>query len=126
MEKLIPITKLPLRSYECDIDVVDEDNAIVLENYENDLLELINYKEDIIKMVKYYNDSVDNTNAVEVSKLDINRLPSKLQKDIITKSIKSYKPIYKLLDEICKEYPNYKKQDLVSIAFLEFYEKYKK
>lgn len=49
-----------------------------------------------------------------------------VKRDIINKSIRIYEPVYKLFEEICKSYPSYKKQDLISIALLEFCNRHKK
>lgn len=98
-------------------------NTKVTQKYENDLLELIDNKVELLEMLKYYK---NNANIIDVPQLDINTLPGELQKDIINKSIKIYKPVQKLYDEVCSQYPSYKKQDLISLALYEFYNKYKK
>ena len=49
-----------------------------------------------------------------------------VKKDMINKSIRIYEPVYKLFEEICRSYPSYKKQDLISIALLEFCNRHKK
>lgn len=92
-------------------------------NIKSDLLELINNKHEILEMLKNYK---SNTKVIDVPMLDINTLPEELQKDITTKSIKVYTPVYDLLDKLCKDYSSIKKQDLISLAFLEFYNRYKK
>lgn len=89
----------------------------------NDLIELINNKNDILQMLNEYK---SNTKIIDIPQLDINSLPGEMQKDITTKSVKVYEPIYKLFDAICKDYNSIKKQDLISLALLEFYNKYKK
>ena len=51
---------------------------------------------------------------------------AQVKRNIIHKSVKIYEPVYKLFDEVCKSYPSYKKQDLISIALLEFCNGHKK
>ena len=64
-------------------------------------------------------------NAMEFLISQDERKQAEVKKDIINKSIKIYEPVYKLFDEVCKSYPSYKKQDLISIALLEFCNKHK-
>jgi hypothetical protein len=92
-------------------------------NIKNDLTELINNKDELLEMLKDYK---NHTNVIDIPMLDINTLPGEMQKNILTKSIKVYKPIYDLFDKLCNQYNSIKKQDLVSLALYEFYLKYKK
>jgi len=105
------------------VEPIKEYNTKVLQKYEKDIIELISRKNDILEMLKNYN---NNTPIDDITELNINSLPKDLQKNIINKSIKIYNPIYKLFDEICSQYGSIKKQDIVSLALLEFYNKYKK
>lgn len=88
-----------------------------------DILELLEKKNELLEMLKNYE---SKTNIIDIPQLDINTLPQDLQRDIITKSIKLYNPIYESFDKLCKSYSSIKKQDLVSLALLEFTNKYKK
>jgi len=99
-----------------------EGNTKTLQKYEKDIIELISKKNDILEMLKNYK---NNTTKSDKPQLNINSLPNNLQKDITNKSIKIYNPIYKLFDEICSQYGSIKKQDIISLALLEFYNKYK-
>lgn len=74
-------------------------------------------------MLKNYKNNIP---IDDIPELNINFLPKDLQKNITNKSIKIYNPIYKLFDEICCQYGSFKKQDIISLALLEFYNKYKK
>jgi len=105
--------------------VAPTENGITkeMQKYRDDLMELVNYKDDILALLKTHQ---NNTNVIEVAQLDINSLPEDLQKDIINKSIKVYGPVYKLFDEVCSQYPSYKKQDMISLMIYEFHNKYKK
>lgn len=97
------------------------DNTIELQKYANDILELINYKDELLEMLKNY-----KSNTIDMQELNINSLPQEIQKDVSNKSIKIYDPVYKMFNELCDTYGNYKKQDLISLALYEFYNKYKK
>lgn len=92
-------------------------------NIKSDLTELINNKAELLEMLKDYK---NHTNVIDIPMLDINSLPGEMQKDITTKSFKVYKPVYSLFDKLCKDYVSIKKQDIVSLALLEFYNRYKK
>lgn len=88
-----------------------------------DLLELINNKDEIMEMLEYYK---NNTNVIEVPELNINDIPAELQDKVSARSLKIYDAVYKLFDELCSSYTSIKKQDMTSLALLEFYKKYKK
>ena len=117
------ITKVSQESVKRDIAPIEDGITKEMQKYRDDLIELVNYKSDIIEMLKYHK---NNINVINIDMLDINSLPMELQKDIINKSIKVYEPVYKLFDEICSQYPSYKKQDMLSLMIYEFYNKYKK
>ena len=70
--------------------------------------------------------SLIGANAIEFLKSQDECKQAEVKMDIINKSIKIYGPVYKLFDEVCKSYPSYKKQDLISIALLEFCNRHKK
>lgn len=93
-----------------------------VQTYENKLLELIYNKDEILEMLKNYKGI---TKVIEHPVLDLNDLPNNLQNVIVNKSIKIYNPVYDLFNEVCDSYKNLKKQDLISLALYEFYEKYK-
>lgn len=116
-------TKALQKGIKRDIEVIEKSNTRELQKYDNDLLELINNKDDILVMLEHYK---RNMNIIEIPQLDINNIPQEMQKDIIIKSIRVYEPIYKLFDEVSNQYASIKKQDLLSMALLEFYNKYKK
>ncbi|AVQ47642.1 DNA-binding protein [Clostridium botulinum] len=123
-----PIKKqntLEIGSYKSNTIVSNKESHSIKEfnNLEKELLELINNKDIILEMVKDYK---SNTKIIDIPQLNINNLPVEMQKDITTKSIKLYKPIYNLFNKLCEEYSSIKKQDLISLALYEFYIRYKK
>lgn len=93
------------------------------QKYDNDILELIKHKSELLEMLKNYK---NNTKINENEEFNINNLPLDLQINIVRKTIKIYEPIYDNFTEICNAYGNFKIQDLVSMAILEFCNKYKK
>lgn len=115
--------KEPQRAIKQVIEPIEKGITKEMQKYRDDLMELVNYKDSILEMLKYHQ---NNINVIDVQQLDINSLPEELQKDIINKSIKVYGPVYKLFDEVCSQYPSYKKQDMISLMIYEFYNKYKK
>jgi len=117
------IIKTPQVHTKAIVEPIKDYNTKALQKYEKDIIELISRKNDILEMLKNYK---NNTPIDDIPELNINSLPKDLQKNITNKSIKIYNPIYKLFDEICSQYGSFKKQDIISLALLEFYNKYKK
>lgn len=117
-------TKVIHRANKHELEPIDNGSTKILQKYyPSELNELLENKDDILEMLKYYK---NNTKVIEVPQLDINTIPQQLCDKIANKSIKVYEPVHKLFDEVCSQYGNIKKQDLVSIALYEFYIKYKK
>lgn len=117
------ITKASPKTVKRDVKPTTDGITKEMQKYRDDLMELVNYKDDILELLKYHK---NNINVIDVSVLDINSLPSELQTDIINKSIKVYKKVYDLFDEVCSQNLSYKKQDMISLMIYEFYNKYKK
>lgn len=111
--------------YKSNTIVKSKESQYLKEFYsiKDDLLELVKNKDDLLNIIREYK---SNTKIIEIPELNINDIPSKLRKDINTRSLKIYDPIYNLFNELCDEYPSIKKQDLISLALLEFFNKYKK
>ena len=91
--------------------------------YQTELIELAENKDALLEMLREYKRDKE---VIEVPILDISTLPTDLQTDIINKSIKIYKPIQDLFDNLCNQYPSFRKQDMISLAILEYYNRYKK
>ncbi|WP_257676378.1 DNA-binding protein [Clostridium felsineum] len=109
-------------------NIVSNDNSktiVEFNSIKNDLLELIKNKDDILKIIDDYKKNINNR-IIDVPELNINDIPPEMQKNINTRSLKIYDPIYKLFSKLCNKYSSIKKQDLISLALLEFYNKYKK
>lgn len=103
--------------------IVRSEELKYLTSIKDDLLELIKNKDDILKIIKDYK---SNTKIIEIPELNINDIPEEMRRNIHTRSLKIYDPVYELFDGLCNKYLSIKKQDLVSLALLEFYNKYKK
>lgn len=109
-----------------NIPALNQNDLKVLQDFstiKNDLFELIAHKDEIFDIIKNYK---SNTNVIEIPELNINDIPAELQGNVSSKSLKIYDSIYELFDDLCKKYPSIKKQDMTSLALLEFYNKYKK
>ena len=113
-------TKEPHKARERATNTIQEGDTKKLQKYDNDLKELLNNKDEIMEMLRNY-----KSNVIGLEQLNINSLPLNMQYNIVNKSIKIYNPVYKLFDEVCNQNTNYKKQDLISLALLEFCNKYK-
>lgn len=116
------ITKTSPQTHKEGKKPIKDSNTKVMQKYKDDLLQLIDNKDDILKMLEDYK---SNTKIIELPQLDISSLPGEMKGDIINKSIKVYAAVYELFDSLCKEHNSIKKQDLLSLALLEFYNKYK-
>jgi len=127
----LSITKELQKNRKCDVQAVEPSITKVLPKYNKyiseddtqDIKDLLNVKDELLQMLKNYK---SNINTTAKNKLDINNLPIELQTNIVNQSLKVYEPIAMLFNEICTEYSQYKKQDLFSIALLDFCNKYKK
>lgn len=87
----------------------------------DDFKELLSLTGDLKEMVGWYKKQT-NTNIIDVPELNINN--SKLDGEVVTRSFKMYKSIaeeFAKFAEIRKE----KQKDLISLAILEFIDKYK-
>lgn len=85
-----------------------------------DIKDIIALKEDLRVIIQEYNKSIsDGKNTL---KIDSNKFSG----DIKTRLIKTYSNINLEWIKFCKEYKEYKQQDLYSMALLEFINKYKK
>lgn len=116
-------TLVPLQSQKKAITSIPKSDAKVLLKYENDMMELIDNKADLLEMLKYYK---NNANIVDIPQLNLEELPKEYKSNIINKSIKVYQPVQELFDEVCNQYSNHKKQDLISLALFQFCKTYKK
>jgi hypothetical protein len=83
--------------------------------------ELLSLTRDLKEMVGWYKKQI-NTNIIEVPELNINNI--KLNGEIITRSFKMYKGIANEFSKFAENRKE-KQKDLISIAILEFINKYK-
>jgi len=109
------------------IDNELKNKIIKFMDLQKDLIELINLKPDLIDMLQDYKSNekiihTENDNIISILNIDI----PELQGDLINKSIKVYDNIARQFDKVCSQYSSIKRQDLYSLALLEFIEKYKK
>lgn len=104
-----------------NMEPIAKDN--VEQKYKDDILELVQNKNELLEMLKNYKNNAVTTKTTE---FNINNLPQELQTNILRKTLKIYEPIYINFDEVCNSYGNFKRQDLISLAILEFCNKYKK
>lgn len=86
-----------------------------------DLKELLAVKDDILAVVKLYK---KNTIACDVSneiKIDTDRIKDEAA---ITKGLKTYPSVITEFKEFCNNHKEYRMQDLIAMAFLEYIKKY--
>ena len=87
----------------------------------NEFKELLSLTGDLKEMVGWYKKQT-NTNIIEVPELNINNI--KLNGEVITRSFKMYKVIAEDFSKFAENRKE-KQKDLISIAILEFINKYK-
>lgn len=99
-----------------DITKISNNNNIKI-NIDDDIKELIKHKDILLELAADYK----NRTATEIN---INDIPAELKAGVVIKSIKVYTDIAGKFEKICNRYKGIKKQDLYSLALLEFTEKY--
>ena len=100
--------------------LVYKDNIKVNAKIQNDLLEIAGLKNKINEMLSWY--EAKHKNVVEVPELKLSQ--KHLTGEIIVKSFGIYTDIIKKFENFANKHSQYKTQDLVSQALLEFIERY--
>lgn len=90
-------------------------------NIDDDIKELLKYKDVLLELAADYK----NRTATD-TEININDIPAELKAGVVIKSIKVYTDIAGKFETICNRYKGIKKQDLYSLALMEFTEKYSK
>lgn len=119
-EKLIDIK--PILSNAAPIYMENLDQIMDIVNFKNDLIELINLKKEIketIDTVKKYEFEKDVIDIPDI-KIDL----SKLSGVIKNRSFKVYEDVLEKFLDFAKKNNNFKQQDLLSQAMIEFIERY--
>ena len=110
--------------YKNNIDVfknTDSKNKLnyLLNNYDN-LVNMLEISNDIQEMMKWYDKQKDIIKPVEL-KIDNNKLIGEVK----TTTVRLYSQVWNDFREFTEGYKEYKRQDLVSTALIEFMNKYK-
>lgn len=100
--------------------LVYKDNIKVNAKIQNDLLEIAGLKNKINEMLSWYEEK--HKNVVEVPELKLSQ--KHLTGEITVKSFRIYADIIKKFENFANKHSQYKTQDLVSQALLEFVERY--
>lgn len=103
--------------YTKNTDITKISNNNIKINIDDDIKELIKHKDILLELAADYK----NRTATEIN---INDIPAELKAGVVIKSIKVYTDIAGKFEKICNRYKWIKKQDLYSLALLEFTEKY--
>lgn len=113
-----------LKQYICNTDAKEyKSNTNILNNKENKekLINLINEYDTIRELIEWYH---KQKNIVELPELKIDK--SKLTGEIKTTTIRLYSNVWDKFKFFSEKYPEYKAMDLISMALIEFMEKYDK
>lgn len=100
--------------------LVYKDNIKVNAKIQNDLLEIAGLKNKINEMLSWY--ETKHKNVVEIPELKLSQ--KHFTGEITVKSFRIYTDIIKKFENFANKHSQYKTQDLVSQAILEFIEKY--
>jgi len=100
--------------------LVYKDNIKVNAKIQNDLLEIAGLKNKINEMLSWY--ETKHKNVVEIPELKLSQ--KHFTGEITVKSFRIYTDIIKKFENFANKHSQYKTQDLVSQALLEFAEKY--
>lgn len=87
----------------------------------NDLVKMIEVSSDIKEMLEWYNKQKNIIEPVEF-KIDSNKLIGEVK----TTTVRLYSDVWKDFREFMEQYKEFKSMDIVSMALIEFMEKYKK
>lgn len=101
-------------NYKNNIDLFDTSTK-------NKILDIVNNYDNLIKMINWYSKQKD---IIESSNLKIDR--NKFTGEIKVTTIRIYEDVWKSFKKFSEEFKEYKNQDLLSQALLEFLYKYKK
>ena len=91
-----------------------------MEDIDDDIKKLIKHKDILLEMAVDYK----NNKTATDTEININDIPAELKAGVVIKSIKVYTDISNDFEKICNRYKGIKKQDLYSLALMEFTEKY--
>lgn len=117
------------KEYNCNTNILQTEiveyksNTNILNNKENKekLINLINEYDTIRELIEWYH---KQKNIVELPELKIDK--SKLTGEIKTTTIRLYSNVWDKFKFFSEKYPEYKAMDLISMALIEFMEKYDK
>lgn len=106
----------------------NKDNTLVIpNNYKNDLIELLDAKNKIFEMLKEYEKGYykSDTPVIEVIQNDGIKI-NKFEGNITQTSFKLHNEALEQWKEFCINHKEFSKQDLLSMALIEYIEKYTK
>ncbi|NEZ47842.1 hypothetical protein FDF74_11685 [Clostridium niameyense] len=114
--------------YKSNANASIENNEVALQKqYNNNNAKVLQQLEGImptlVEMLEWYK---TQKNIVEIKPIELNLDYKELSGAISTHSFKCYEEVFKEFNRVCSKYKGYKKQDLVSLALLDFINKYKK
>lgn len=93
------------------------------------IAEIINVKDELFNMLEWYQKQITKEqmegNIVQ-EQLDINQFSRELQGEVVVKYLKAYKEIFERFEKLSDKYKFVKRQDMLSLALLQFCERYDK
>lgn len=107
-------------------DINEPTNSIPT-NIKEDLIEIIQMKEDLIEVVRAFKEGYakEPTQVIEI--IDDKGIKISLPKgEVVRTTVRANKPVLDMWNEFCGLHNEFSKQDLISMAMLEYIDKYKK
>lgn len=95
-------------------------------NIKNDLLEMLTMKDDLKEVIKAFKEGYakEPTNVIEI--IDDKGIKISLPDDeVVRTTVRANKSVLNSWNEFCNNYKEFSKQDLISMAMIEYIEKYK-
>lgn len=121
-------TKVILNNIERDLsNNTQSDTLVIPNNFKHDLLEILEAKNKIFKLIEYYENEYYKSNTPVIEVISDEGIKIKNFEGSITQtSFKLHKEALDSWKSFCLDHKEFSKQDLLSMALIEYIEKYKK
>lgn len=111
------------------LEISDNSQIInIQDSIKSEIIEIVNMKNDLKEIINWFKSDKEQTNVQQIIEVIKDEgLKIDLPKDENIKvTFRANKTVISMFDEVCKMYPEYHKQDMVSMALLHFVKQYSK
>jgi len=124
-EKLVEKKKDREKYYESNKNA----EGLPMTNEMTGIKQIVSVKDDLFNMIEWYKSKITKekleSNTLN-EQIDINEFSNDLKGDVVVKYLKVYKDTFKRFEAICDKHKFIKKQDMLSVALLQFCKRYDK